>query len=113
MPMVPEHMAQVVHEAMRAYVRLTGGTPQLPWLEAGDQQSTIDGVKFVLANPKAGDAGQLDAWMNAKLLDGWMWGETLDRAAKRHPNLIPFDELPPTEQAKDRLFRAVVNALAG
>jgi hypothetical protein len=30
---------------------------------------------------------------------------------KEHPAIVPFDQLPPQEQAKDRLFRAVVRAL--
>jgi len=32
--------------------------------------------------------------------------------AKTHPDLVPFDQLPEHEKQKDRLFLAIVRALA-
>ncbi len=46
-----------------------------------------------------------------KLAAGWTYGPAKDPEAKRHPCLVPFAELPANQQAKDRLFFAVVSAL--
>ena len=39
-------------------------------------------------------------------------GPVKDEAAKTHPDLVPFDQLPEHEKQKDRLFMAIVRALA-
>lgn len=51
------------------------------------------------------------SWMTQKLNDGWEWGAVKDANAKTHPCIMPFDQLPPEQQAKDYIFRAVVHAL--
>lgn len=43
-----------------------------------------------------------DRWMDAKLKVGWSYGLKKDDKAKTHPCLLPFDNLPPDEQEKDR-----------
>jgi hypothetical protein len=43
--------------------------------------------------------------------DGWRYGKVKDPARKTHPTL-PWDELPAEQQLKDRLFIAIVQALA-
>lgn len=43
-----------------------------------------------------------DRWMAAKRRDGWRHGPTKDSDAKTHPCLVPYDQLPPDEQEKDR-----------
>jgi hypothetical protein len=48
--------------------------------------------------------------MKLKLSDGWRYGKTKDAVAKIHPSLIPFEQLPAPEQAKDLM--AIVRALA-
>ncbi|XUM24954.1 RyR domain-containing protein [Bradyrhizobium oligotrophicum S58] len=49
--------------------------------------------------------------MADKLRAGWVHGEVKDADAKTHPCIVPFDQLPRVQQAKDKLFRAVVAAL--
>jgi hypothetical protein len=43
-----------------------------------------------------------DRWMAAKLEAGWRHGPTKDDNARTHPSLIPYSQLPPGEQDKDR-----------
>lgn len=50
------------------------------------------------------------SWMKQKLEEGWVYGEVKDPEAKTHPCLVPFDQLPREQQAKDFIFRAVVHA---
>ena len=109
-----EAIARVAHEANRAWCKANGDMSQLPWEAASEWQrnSALSGVRFHLDNTEAGDSASHDEWMRHKLLDGWSYGEVKDAEAKTHPCLVPFDQLPPDQQAKDRLFRAVVHALA-
>lgn len=107
-------IARVCHQANKAWCEAHGDLSQKDWEEAEQWQrdSAIAGVQFALANPEAPDSAQHDAWMADKMREGWVHGDKKDAAAKTHPCIAPFDQLPPEQQAKDRLFRAVVAALA-
>lgn len=108
-----DRIAQVCHEAIRAFCASIGDLSLPPWSEAPEWQrlSTIDGVRFHLTNPDATDAATHDNWLRDKERNGWRYGPVKDETRKEHPSMIPFSQLPPDEQAKDRLFRAVVHAL--
>jgi hypothetical protein len=108
-----EAIAIICHETNRAFCEVTGDRSQRPWPLAAEwqQESAVNGVKFALENPDAPESAQHDAWMADKLADGWTYGPVKDAEARTHPCLVPFDQLPPLQQAKDRLFRAVVKAL--
>ena len=42
-----------------------------------------------------------DRWSADRLVDGWRYGPTRDNLKRTHPNLVPFDELPPDIAAYD------------
>ena len=107
-------IARVCHEANRAWCIAQNDFSQQFWEHAEDWQreSAIKGVAFVLDNPDAPDSAQHDAWMAEKIKDGWTYGQVKNTAAKTHPCLVAFDQLPAHQQAKDRLFRAIVKALS-
>jgi hypothetical protein len=109
-----ENIARVCHAANLAWCVINGDNSQKPWDEAEGWQrsSAVLGVKFALNNPDAPDSAQHDAWMRDKIADGWKYGEEKDAAAKTHPCIVPFDKLPAHQQAKDKLFKAIVAALA-
>jgi len=69
------------------------------------------GVALHIDNPDAGPEASHKSWMAQKVADGWVYGDTKDPGAKRHPCMVPFSELPVEQQAKDFIFRAVVHAL--
>ena len=106
-------IAMVAHEANRAWCMQCGDDSQLSWNKAPKWQwdSAINGVKFRLENPDASDNASHDNWMKEKLADGWVYGDVKNAEAKTHPCLVPFDELPLEQQAKDALFRSIVHAL--
>jgi hypothetical protein len=106
-------IARVCHEANRAFCAAIGDHSQVAWQEAPEWQreSTLSGVRFHLANPGASDAATHEKWLLDKQKDGWRYGPVKSSDKKEHPSYVPFDQLPPEEQAKDRLFRAVVHAL--
>jgi len=88
------------------------GASSMAMCPRSQRESAIQGVEFALANPDAPDSALRDAWSADKVRDGWRYGPVKDAQAKTHPRLVPFDQLPAHQQAKDRLFRAIVRALA-
>lgn len=106
-------IAEVCHEANRAYCRAIGDNSQLPWSEAPEWQrkSAISGVEFVKSNPDAPASANHDSWLAEKLKDGWIYGAVKDSDKKTHPCCVPYAELPIEQQAKDYLFRAVATSL--
>jgi hypothetical protein len=107
-------VAAVTHEANRAYCRAIGDSSQPSWAEAPNWQrnSAINGVRFHRENPGAGDSASHDNWMREKEADGWVYGDVKDPDRKQHPCMVPFDQLPPEQQRKDALFRAIVHAMS-
>lgn len=111
--MTNEHIAQVCHEANRAYCEVIGDNSQKPWGEAEQWQraSAIRGVEFKLNNLEAPASAQHEAWLRDKVGDGWKYGPLKDPAKKEHPCIVPYGNLPLQQRAKDALFIAVVESL--
>lgn len=107
-----EAIARICHEANAALCQAFGDNSQLHWDEAPQWQrdSAVDGVKFHLANPDASASASHDAWLKHKVDSGWTHGPVKDPDTKQHPCIVPFNQLPPDQQAKDFVFRAVVHA---
>lgn len=43
-----------------------------------------------------------EVWAQNRINDGWSYGEERDDILKKHPCLIPYDELPESEKEYDR-----------
>ena len=43
-----------------------------------------------------------EVWARQRISEGWQYGETLDRDAKTHPDLVPYDDLTEGEKQYDR-----------
>lgn len=43
-----------------------------------------------------------DTWAAGRIEEGWTYGPQLDKEAKTHPSLLPYDQLPASEQEFDR-----------
>lgn len=112
--MTPQSIAIVCHEANRALCLTQGDTSQKPWDEAPvwQKESAVAGVQFHLANPNAGTDDSHDSWMKQKIDTGWVFGPVKDEDLKQHPCIVPYDQLPAAQQAKDYLFRGIVHSLA-
>jgi hypothetical protein len=106
-------IAQVCHEANRAYCQAIGDNSQLPWSEAPEWQrnSAIRGVNFCLDNPDAPPSANHESWLEVKRAEGWKYGPVKDVEKKEHPCFLPYEKLPADQQRKDALFKAIVEAL--
>ena len=106
-----EQVAQVCHEANRVLQRLAGQKVSLPWASASpsERASAVAGVGF--ARQGTSHEALHRAWCAHKIAEGWQWGPVKDERAKRHPCLVPYDQLPGEERIKDAVFAAIVQAM--
>ena len=111
--MTVEKIAQVAHEVNQSYCHSMGDFSQLPWIEAPQWQkdSALLGVNFHIEHPEAGPDASHNSWMQQKIDTGWVYGKIKDEVKKTHPCIMPFDELPEGQKAKDYLFRQIVHSL--
>ena len=45
-----------------------------------------------------------DVWAKQRMGEGWTFGEKRDDNQKKHPCLIPYNELPESEKEYDRIM---------
>lgn len=109
-----DKIAELCHEVNRAYCQALGDDSQPSWDEAPDwqKQSARMGVAMHLATPDAGPEASHEGWLKHKEAEGWVYGEVKDPDAKTHPCMVPFEQLPMAQQAKDYIFRAIVHTVA-
>jgi hypothetical protein len=109
-----EQIAKVAHQANKALCESIDDNSQLDWENAPDWQkeSAKNGVAFHLNIPMSLPADSHANWMKEKIADGWVYGREKNPELKTHPCLIPYEELPTEQRAKDWLFHGIVKALA-
>ncbi len=104
--------AVAAHEVNRAYCAAFGDASQPPWSEAPQWQkdSAMHGVEGVMRgnSPEQSHEG----WLAEKIATGWVYGPVKDTEKKEHPCMLPYDELPPSQKAKDALFVRTVRSMA-
>jgi len=59
------------------------------------------------AESSRSDAERHESWMAMHRESGWEYGPELLPAEKKHPNLLPWDELPQNTRSKARIFNIV------
>jgi hypothetical protein len=109
-----EQIAVIVHEAHRGYSYVIGDQwSDPPWdgLPKWRREAVIEGVRAVRAGLTPSQMHE--NWRSYYLSLGWVQGPSKDPDGRppTHPNLLPYGELPPDQQRKDYVFRAVVLAL--
>lgn len=106
-------IAEVCHEANRAYCLAIGDDSQPSWEDAPDWQreSAIKGVMFKEAKPDSTPADSHESWLMEKQNQGWVFGEVKDPDKKTHPCMVEYDQLPISQRAKDYLFQAIAGTL--
>lgn len=108
-----EDIARICHEVNRAYSEGLGQIG-VPWeaLSEGRRAMVAAGVLFVLQNPDVDVSALHEHWRGDMERAGWVYGPYKVEELKQHPNLVPFHQLSPNEQAKDRIFHGLVRAIA-
>ncbi len=108
-----DQIAQVAHGVNRAYCQALGDDSQPGWYSAPEWQrsSARMGVDLHLSGDFGPEASHA-SWMKQKLDEGWKYGPVKDPEKKEHPCMVPFDQLPREQQAKDYIFREVVHGVS-
>lgn len=108
-----EIIARTCHEANRAYCKALGDDSQLPWEKAPEWQraSARAGVDFHWMYKQSTPRDSHTSWLANKQMDGWKYGAVKDPEKKEHPCMVPFEDLPPEQQAKDFIFHAICRTL--
>ncbi len=106
-------IAQVVHEAVRAWQAANGQDPAPAWGRAPKwmKVSTYEAVEWSQTNPNATASVRHKQWMDQKKADGWKFGKTKNATRKTHPLMVPYKDLPEVERRKDELVSGVIAAL--
>jgi hypothetical protein len=112
MDMYIEACAHAAHETNAAYCAAIGDPPQPSWASAPDElkESVRAGVKGVLLGND--ERTSHEGWCKHLREHGWVYGQQKSRERKTHPNLVPYSELPRTQQHKDGLFVGAVRTMA-
>lgn len=112
-PETLDAIARTVHEALRAWAGAHGQHDIPAWDDAPDwmHASTRESIMHTFENGGADGRSQHEQWLQQKQRDGWRHGPVKDAAAKTHPLMIPYDDLPDWERRKDRLINAIAKAL--
>ena len=111
---IGEVVAQVCHEANRAYCATIGDFSQPAWPDAPDwqKQSALKGVEFHLSRLTLGEkpspSASHESWLEEKRAQGWKYGPTKNPDTKEHPCFLPYDQLPAEQRVKDYIFAAIV-----
>lgn len=107
------YIAEVCHNVNRDYCQSLGDFSQPVWDEAPQWQkdSAMTGVMLHVTNPDAGPQASHESWMAQKIAEGWVYGPEKNPELKTHHCLVPFDQLPVAQQAKDFIFRGIVHAM--
>ncbi len=108
-----EKIARICHQVNKAYCESQKDDSQVDWEDAPEWQKTpvINGVKLYMDNPDLSPSASHEAWLAEKEGDGWKYGVVKNESLKTHPCCVGFEDLPVNQQAKDFIFKAIVNAI--
>ena len=104
----------MAHEANRVLTMHAGDVPVQPaWEEYADElrASAIKDVEFHEENPNATPEQAHENWCKVKTEAGWVHNGIYNLEGKCHPHLRPYGALAPEVRLKDKMFRAIVNAM--
>lgn len=112
--MKPIEIAAVCHEANRELTRILKDVPlQAHWddCDADMKAMVLKGIEWRCNNPDAPASASHEAWMQDRLSLGWVLGPERSNEKKTHPALVPYKDLPPGVQLKDKVFVSIILAL--
>lgn len=111
---IVDECARYAYEANRAHCIANGDHSQPRWEDAATWQrdSVFKGVYAVRADPEMTPEKSHKRWAKEKVAKGWVYGPVRNVEEKRHPCLVPYEQLPEEQRVKDVIFVAVVRAVS-
>jgi hypothetical protein len=110
-PQVNQDRAVFVYEAARlAAIAAKAPVIPAPWVERelDFRAQFLQVIERQCGPQRSSSPEELHgSWVQAYLANGWMYGETYDPEARRHPDLVPYAQLGRLEKDKDAVFIAL------
>ena len=108
-----QKIARICHNVNKAYCESLGDNSQPSYDDASEDimESARAGVIKVISNPCIMPEDIHNEWVYYKMLEGWTRGNKKDSIMKTHPCILPYNELPKEQKAKDYIFIAIVRQL--
>lgn len=110
---IVQELAELIWSINLLYTK-TAGLPvtTVPWVATSEEERAkfIAAVEEQIKNPSSSPENSHKRWMKSKKQDGWTFGE-FNRVGKTHPCLVNYDELPPEQQLKDKLFMKLIKMM--
>lgn len=106
-----ERRAIFVYEAARlAAIAAKAPIVPAPWREREEdfKEQFLKIIERQMGQQRSASPAELHgSWMQAYLDRGWVYGDTYDAAKRKHPDLVPYDDLGTLEKDKDAVFVAL------
>lgn len=115
-----EAAAHAAYEANRAYCAAIGQLSRLswadsekwrPWASALERQRSSARSRARVAISGNTPERSHERWLAEKAAAGWKYGPTRNQKAKEHPCCVPYEDLPPEDKRKNRIYVAVVQSM--
>jgi hypothetical protein len=106
-------IAEIIHGVTSCLPRLDGSKPK-PWNECShhDKYFAAEAVKEIYSYDEPKTPEELhNLWMRPKVQHGWTYGELYDEENKKHPCILPFAHLTPSEILKDVTWATLTQML--
>ena len=109
--MLVERQAQFVYDGARlAAIAANAPIIPVPWdeREGAFRTQFLEVIERQCGPQRSTSPEELHgSWMQAYFAMGWVYGDTYDREAKVHPDLVPYAQLGQLERDKDAVFVAL------
>ena len=109
--MLVERQAQFVYDGARlAAIAANAPIVPIPWddREGAFRTQFLEVIERQCGPQRSTSPEELHgSWMQAYFAMGWVYGDTYDREAKVHPDLVPYAQLGQLERDKDAVFVAL------
>jgi len=91
---------------------IAAGAPivPVPWADREEdfRKQFLDVIERQCGPQRSASPEELHgSWMQAYLVNGWVYGEPYDREKRVHPDLVPYAQLGQLERDKDAVFVAL------
>ena len=108
-----ETIARIAHEINTSYCISHDDFSHFSWRRTPQeiQDCVMDGVLFHLSNKNAIPGLSHENWLRKKRKQGWVYGKRKNIFRKTHPCMLPFNDLPEQQRAKDYIFRRIVHSV--